>query len=131
MVSSLRKWFLGICYFATAICVAVGTILVVRLLALSVSYDVPFFTAESMKGLTPVLISMVAAVIATRGWLMHEEHVLLPIGKKYIQLVIALIILAALLIVLSQPLPLYEMFTAISDGLKHLVKRWLKLLSIV
>lgn len=124
VVSSLRKWFLGIYYFATAICVAVGMILAIRLLALSVPFDVPFFTAESMKGLTPVLISVVAAVIATRGWLMHEEHVLLPIGKKYIQLVIALIIIAALLIVLSQPLPLYEMFTAICDGLKHLVKRW-------
>lgn len=118
VVSSLRKWFLGICYFAIAICVAVGTILVVRLLALSVSYDVPFFTAESMKGLTPVLISMVAAVIATRGWLMHEEHVLLPIGKKYIQLVITLIILAALLIVFSLPLPLHEIFIFISEWAK-------------
>ena len=118
VVGSLRKWFLGIYYFATAICVAVGTILAMRLLALSVSFDVPFFTAESMKGFTPVLISMVAAVIATRGWLMHEEHVLLPIGKKYIQLVIALIILAALLIVLSLPLPLHEIIIVICEWTK-------------
>lgn len=99
VVNSLRKWFLGIYYFATILCCVVGLILTIRLLALIISVDVPFFTAERMKGLTPVLISMVAAVIATRGWLMHEEHILLPIGKKYIQLVIFLVILATLLIV--------------------------------
>lgn len=131
VVGSLRKWFLGIYYFATAICVAVGMILAIRLLALSISFDVPSFTAESMKGFTPVLISMVAAVIATRGWLMHEEHVLLPIGKKYIQLVIALIVLAALLIVFSLPLPLHEILIAICEWAKNLVTIWEKLLCIV
>lgn len=99
VVSSLRKWFLGIYYFATILCCAAGLILTLRLLSLIISVDVPFLTAERMKGLVPVLISMVAAVIATRGWLMHEEHILKPIGVKYIQLVIALVILAALLIV--------------------------------
>lgn len=99
VVSSLRKWFLGIYYFATILCYAAGLILTLRLLSLIISVDVPFLTAERMKGLVPVLISMVAAVIATRGWLMHEEHILKPIGVKYIQLVIALVILAALLIV--------------------------------
>lgn len=83
-----------------------------------IAFDVPYFTAESMKGFTPVLISMVAAVIATRGWLMHEEHVLLPIGKKYIQLVISLVILAAFLVVLSQPLPLHEMLINFSEWTK-------------
>ena len=116
VVSSLRKWFLGIYYFASTLCFAVGAILTIRLLALLIPFDVPYFTAESMKGLTPVLISMVAAVIATRGWLMHEEHVLLPIGEKYIQLVISLVILAALLIVFSQPLPLHEMLITLANG---------------
>lgn len=128
VVGSLRKWFLGIYYFATAICVGVAMILAIRLLALSVSFDVPFFTAESMKGFTPVLISMVAAVIATRGWLMHEEHVLLPIGKKYIQLVVALIILAALLIVLSQPLPLHEIIIVICEWTKIFCQKMLEII---
>ena len=79
----------------------VGAILIIRILALSIPFDVPYFTAESMKGLTSVLISMVTAVIATRGWLMHEEHILQPLGIKYIQLVISLVVIAALLIVLS------------------------------
>ena len=118
VVSSLRKWFLGIYYFATTICFTVGAIIIIRLLALSIPFDVPYFTVESMKGLTPVLISMVAAVIATRGWLMHEEHVLLPIGNKYIQLVISLVILAALLIAFSQPLPLHEMLINFCEWVK-------------
>ena len=63
-------------------------------------------------------MSMVAAVIATRGWLMHEEHILQPLGKKYIHLVICLVIIAALLIVFSQPLPLHEMLINFIDWVK-------------
>ena len=119
VVSSLRKWFLGIYYLATILCFVVGAILIIRLLALSIPFDVPYFTAESMKGLTSVLISMVAAVIATRGWLMHEEHILQPLGKKYIHLVISLVIIAALLIVFSQPLSLHELLINFSEWVKQ------------
>ena len=49
---------------------------------------------------------------------MHEEHVLLPIGNKYIQLVISLVILAALLIAFSQPLPLHEMLINFCEWVK-------------
>lgn len=115
VVKSLRNWFLGIYHLAIVVCFTVGLILLVRLLAMLVPFDVPVISADSLKGLTPVLISMVAAVIATRGWLMHEEHVLLPIGKKYIELVIALIVQSALLIIFSYPLPLHDWMVLVFD----------------
>lgn len=121
VLKSLRNWFLGIYRFATIVCSICILIVLLRVLALSVPFDVPVFSADSMKGLTPVLISLVAAVIATRGWLMHEEHVLLPIGKKYIELVIGLIILAALLILLSYPLPLHYCILMITEWFSSMI----------
>ena len=100
---------------ATVVCFIVGLFLLVRLLAMLVPFDIPVISADSLRGLTPVLIYMVAAVIATREWLMHEEHVLLPIGKKYIELVIALIVQSSLLIIFSYPLPLHDLMVFVFD----------------
>lgn len=108
VVPSLRLWFLKINNFARIVCGVGSLIVLIRLLALAVPLVNLEFIADMMKGFPPIIFSVVAAVIATRGWLMHEEHVLQPLGKRYIKLVIRLVLLAALMILLSYPIPLHD-----------------------
>ena len=109
VVPSLRKWFLSIYKFARVVCCVAIFILALRLLSLTCAWDIPYVNSDMLRSIPAILFAVVAGLITTRGWLMHEEHVLQPLGSAYIRLVITLISLAACMLVFSLPLPLHEL----------------------
>lgn len=116
VVPSLRKWFLSIYDLARVIrCVAI-LILVLRILSLTCAWDIPCVSSDMLRSVPTIIFAVVAGLITTRGWLMHEEHVLQPLGLAYIRLVITLISLAACMLIFSLPLPLHEMVMLLWDG---------------
>lgn len=120
VVPSLRKWYLSIYKLARAVsCIAI-LLLSLRILSLTCAWDIPCINSDMLRSIPTILFAVVAGLITTRGWLMHEEHVLQPLGSAYIKLVITLISLAACVQIFSLSLPLHEMIMWLWDGVVKL-----------
>lgn len=120
VVPSLRKWFLSIYKLARVVrCIAI-LVLALRILSLTCAWNIPCVNSDILRSIPTILFAVVAGLITTRGWLMHEEHVLQPLGSAYIKLVITLISLAACMLVFSLQIPLHDMLMFLWEGVNKL-----------
>lgn len=122
VVPSLRKWFLSIYKFARVVCRVAIVILALRVVSLTFAWDIQC-VSNMLRSIPAILFAVVAGLITTRGWLMHEEHVLQPLGSAYIRLVISLISLAACMLVFSLPLSLHELVLWLWNGVINYVNK--------
>lgn len=90
-----------------------------RIFALVNARDIPCVSAEMLRSILAVLFAVVAGLIATRGWLMHEEDVLRPLRDRFIRLDIWLIYLAAGMLLFSLQLPLHDLLPLLLDCINN------------